>query len=281
MILSGRYRPALMFLIALVLALIFVPQTQATLLVYESFDYTAGNNVKGQNGGLGFSGTWNYAYANAEPKVATGSLVYTNLPTAGNSAELTPSGGNHSQINRSLDSTYNSGTVYISLLATKNDGSRFFGLNLVQSGTLTGFLGQGGLATNWQYIAASGPRYSSTVSSTDGATSLLVLKIEFGAGTGGNDKISLFMNPTANIEPGSPSVSSTNIKIGSFNSVGLGAGWTNGVDQTTSIGKMDEIRIGTTFADVAPIPEPGTAAAVFFGVALMSFAIRRRRPSHS
>jgi len=62
MILSGRYRPALMFLIALVLALIFVPQTQATLLVYESFDYTAGNNVKGQNGGLGFSGTWNYSY---------------------------------------------------------------------------------------------------------------------------------------------------------------------------------------------------------------------------
>lgn len=261
----------------IVLALIFVPQTRAALLVYESFTYTSGSNVDGQNGGTGFSGAWFDPVTVAQPTVSTG-LTYPGLPTAGNAALLTPAGGNPATLHRSLSGTYNSGTVYISVLASKNDGSRYFGLKLNNNTNENGFIGQGGLAENWQYFspANGGSRYSSTVSSRNSGTNMLVLKIEFGAGTGGNDKISLFMNPTTNIEP-SPSVTSTDIKVGTFNTIGITAGYMSG-GQTTSTGTLDEIRIGTTFADVVPIPEPTTtAAAVLASVALMTFAIRRRR----
>ena len=43
----------------------------------------------------------------------------------------------------------------------------------------------------------------------------------------------------------------------------------------TNSGSFDEVRYGSTLADVAPIPEPGSAAMLLCGSGLL--ALRRRR----
>jgi hypothetical protein len=45
---------------------------------------------------------------------------------------------------------------------------------------------------------------------------------------------------------------------------------------TTGDVTVDDLKVGTTFADVAPVPEPGTVALIGLGLGVMLFGVRRR-----
>lgn len=87
----------------------------------------------------------------------------------------------------------------------------------------------------------------------DGLTHLLVLKFELTA-TAGGDRVSLYFDPKTPNEPAAPANLAQNFD---FELGGIGAAsFGNGGGATTI---LDEIRVGTTFADVLPpdLPIPG------------------------
>ena len=108
---------------------------------------------------------------------------------------------------------------------------------------------------------------------------LAVLRIDHKAG---NDDAYLFLNPTLGIEPSLSSAAafSTNAFDFSFDNVRPFAG---GVDtgnrRPYAELVVDEIRFGTTYADVTPfvgVPEPSVIALSVAGVALFGWRRKRR-----
>jgi hypothetical protein len=95
----------------------------------------------------------------------------------------------------------------------------------------------------------------------------MVLEIEFV--TEGSDRVTLFVNPTPGLS--GPSVTGTTItttKDFCLYNVAFYPG------SGTNNGSMDELRFGSTFADVVPIPEPATIGLLGLGGLVL---LRRRR----
>lgn len=82
---------------------------------------------------------------------------------------------------------------------------------------------------------------------TAGSTNLYVLKIEFGAAGNGQDKVTLFVNPAVGgAEPGASNASITAAGNLVFCATGIYLGYDAGK------GQFDELRFGSTWADVVP-----------------------------
>lgn len=243
----------------------------ADTLVSESFNYSVGGLV-GQNGGTGWGGSWTAIDAGASGGVQSGSLTYGDLVTSGNQAYVTTTAGT-SGFSRALGSTFSdatTNTIYLSFAFNWNSGTRFLGLQLLNGGTsaieFNKFAGQ----SNFGIQSGTG-----STAITTGTTNFVVVKIEFNAS--GNDTVSLYTNPS--LTGGEPMTASSTRSFASlsFNTIRLATGYDNG-SQTTAAAAFDEIRIGTTYADVvSAIPEPSSFAALA-GIAALGFvAVGRRR----
>ena len=103
-----------------------------------------------------------------------------------------------------------------------------------------------------------------------GETVFLVLRAEFLAG---KDVLALFVNPLlAAAEPllADAELSNINLAPADYLYINNSGGWT-----------IDEIRVGSSFADVAPVqarsvPEPATLALVLLALSAMTFARLRQ-----
>lgn len=251
--------------------------SQASLDAYESFDYTA-SALDGKNGGTGFSSAWN---AESGTDVTAPGSTYAGLSTAGNKALLTPSATSGTLLSfRDLTTTYSSGTVYISFLAQNvnadSDDQRFFGLSLYSGGIEQALIGKSAGTensyNNWD-VSKGATRSASSVDTT--TLSLLVARIDFNSGSLGDETISLYVNPNSGVEPLAADASLTSITIAGLDEIRLGAGYTSG-SLTTVNGTIDEIRIGTTFSDVAAIPEP-SYVGMFISLTAIICVVRRTR----
>jgi uncharacterized protein (TIGR03382 family) len=78
--------------------------------------------------------------------------------------------------------------------------------------------------------------------------------------------------PPGATPPAAASATKSDLDVGTITTIGFAAG----ADATWTV---DEVRIGSTFADVAPLPEP--AAASLAGLAGLSLLGRRRRSPQS
>lgn len=249
---------------------------RATLIAYEGFDYTASQSVAGLSGGTGWSGAWG-SVAGGTINVTSPGSTYPGLETAGNGVTVTPTSGLTST-SRSF-ATINSGTVYFSVLMDNtNGGTRVLGMRLFNNSTEVAGVGSPNGVTTWSTWLGSTIK-SSTVSTASNVPTVLVLRVDFNA-VGNQEKIRLYVNPTPGAaEPVTANAEYTGDVIAAINKIDLIAGYSNGV-QTTAIGTFDEVRIGTTWADVTPQAVPEAASAAVLG-SCAGVALLARRPDRS
>jgi PEP-CTERM motif len=123
-------------------------------------------------------------------------------------------------------------------------------------------------STNHNADLAGGPTFGA-----DGRTHLIVLR--FDLSNSANDRIRAYLDPIGTLEPGS---AAADISVGEFLADRMGAITDFTFGDTKKASAMDEIRVGTTFADVAnlqPAPEP--ASLVLMGLGAIGFGVMARR----
>ncbi len=301
---------------ALLSLLFCATQAGASLLIYEGFDYAAGaNGLNAQNGGTGFAAAWDSGNAD----VTAGSMAYTDgggrvLTTSGNRAFIDSSGvspavGTTIQPFRSIAAAMDTApgtTAYISLLGHQTAGDArgmnfAFFTDIANASTIAPYntsqerisIGHGssqpfaaGPFTWGAFVFANGnngalPQVigSNYSSASVLSSTFLVLKIEVNA-SGLDDRYSLFVNPSLDAE-GTPAVTFLRDSLQSLNELDRIRPFAGGSNATLAPAQanFDELRIGTTWADVTPftaVPEPGAAS---LGLLALAGCLGRRRRS--
>ncbi len=266
-------------LIALPLVGVFMSGTaQAVLYSYESFNYTAGDSLVGQNGGTGFAGAWTQVGNSGVAGITTNSLTYSDLEVAGNKTYLSPTSASStlSGARRAFSSTESTGTVYLSFLVNLDAGNRYFGLRLYDgsAGTSVIQIAKQGNATNWSLTDNARTTDTGAAATLD-TTFMFVLRVDFNA-SGVNERIRLYIDPTVGgTEPLTAAVDVITTASLQFSQLDMVGGYT-AAGQSTSQGAFDELRLGPTWADVT-VPEPSVVALL--GIGMGSIVFFRRRPA--
>jgi len=265
--------------------------------------YAAGHLPGKDTRGTGFApgGTWSGDSADESSVSAGGGLVYPHLARSGGKVTTTGDGGSGTQasLNASPGGPLDraglvgsdgkvggegvEGTLYVSFLARSKTGQRggaFAGLELRRDGQEV--LGVG---NNWNAHAYS--TYGLAETDLDSAnpepgrsyqhvdadeTHLFVLCVEYRAV--GDDDVTVYLDPAVALSQAAQAEAlKTLIGSGdaSFDAISLRSG-TAGNEWD-----FDEIRFGTTWRSVLPIPEPASLALLSAGVVAMLRRRRRRR----
>lgn len=237
----------------------------------ESFDYEAG--ALGNQGGWGQIVTGNPASA----QVVEGSLTFGGITSSGNKLLLNSS--EQVWIPTEIDWDSDS-TTYISYLAnvSGNDvsgGGRFLDLSFSQDPAVGPILNRGytGLFSSGRIgIDNMSSNFSANNVAQAGETGFLLITIN--TSSADNDSITLdyYLDP---IGPGgvlaTAPTASASISA-SRGSVTTHIGFRAGANLIAPY--VDELRVGSTLADVAPVPEPSSLALLAVGTMAM---MRRRR----
>ena len=214
----------------------------------ESFDYAPASNLSTLGGGNGWAGNW---FQDGE-SVATGTVGLGYIDSLGN--VLNASGlsalTSGSATTRSLRDFGSSAIndVWISFLyRLPATNSKFEGVTFYRGTQQVFSIYNPGSATNAAIYLANN-LVTSTGTNTGrgvfGQTHCIVLKLTKGGGTGGADRIEAFIDPILSGLPTSP-VATVNGSNFDFNRVRLAG-------EDGSALWVDELRIGESFAEVAP-----------------------------
>lgn len=251
------------FLAAACLSALSWQKASAVLIAYDNFSSIT-------NSGSGFSNNWNNGgNTNANFVLNPVTLTYPDLATSGQAAlnNTAATGGTAVSTFRTLSSSQTTGTVYISFLFSSTTSANTFtdfsifrsGLEVVSSGIA--WTGSQASTTIGTYVKSSNTFVSSGLAK-DTATHLMVLQLNLDTNVGSayiDPTLSLGVLPTANYSFTSANLDFDQVRIEANHGTVL-----------------DEIRLGTTLADILPVPEPQSAALVAGGLVLI-FGVRRTR----
>ncbi|WP_404306500.1 PEP-CTERM sorting domain-containing protein [Neorhodopirellula lusitana] len=281
-----------------------VSSANAAVVVYESFDYTSGDDIVSQNGGIGFDGAWTGAGNSENFDVGSGQS-FGSLMTAGGSSARTARNGNGA-ISRGLSAaaqtqlTADNSTIWFSVLmdptdaaitdgggfATNSYGTLIFGDTAFTSASGAsaptnsgnafgvGFADTSDNSGDFANVQIQGVAYDDGVLDTSSelvvgdVTSFIVGRIDFNA-DGTDDVMELYnvTDPSLALPATAFATMTADLDQSGFNIISIG-------DAQTSI--FDEIRFGTTLAEVTPVavPEPSSLALLGLGGLVL---FRRRR----
>ncbi|EHR71852.1 putative Ig domain-containing protein,Cadherin domain-containing protein [Burkholderiales bacterium JOSHI_001] len=220
-------------------------------LAYDGFSTTSGN-LSGDTTGSGWADSW--ASSGNGLTAGGGGLADPGgrLPTGGGAVTASISSTlSTAEATRNLAAAVGAEgtTTWVSFLVRPNrtGTADFMGLQFGNTSATTGFVGYNGSGFILGRAGALSAATVSGVNAQAGQTTLLVLKLQSVAG---NDTATLYVNPTPGLaDPNSlRSVSVSNLDFGSFTRIGVSAG--NGFGMNAAV--LDEIRVGTSFLDVAP-----------------------------
>jgi hypothetical protein len=290
--------------------------TFANLLIYEPFDYSTGSAIVGQSDPYAPVGGPSWAAAGTAGttvhQVASGSLTGpSGFPASvGNSGSLMNADSNE-YARMSLGSVYGtSATLFYSALIdvpatnglttansnvnANNDGIIAFNNNSgagtkpnTWAGELVVRLGASAntynLGIRGSTTAAGTTYFSSDL--TPGTTYLVVVQFTEGATAGTGGLSSMWINPSSATFGAASAPAADGSTAGTYSTTAandhtssliIGAGIAAGADPNQTL--VDEIRVGTTWADVTSVPEPSTLALAGFGLlGLISWHRARRR----
>jgi hypothetical protein len=246
----------------LALILLTAPTARATLLAYDGFDYPAGQDLAGQSGGFGWDSIWGNN-GGAFTVVSSPGLSYPGLGSLGNAAATAPNQGatagdsvtTYPRVASSNIYGIPGSTVYYSfLLQPDADFGNYGGIN-IGGGEL--FIGRSGNQSTYGIEDATTVAPGS-VPVRQGVPALLVLRADFGLT--GTDTFRLYSDPTL---PGlEPALDDATLTLNSTTQSNLL--YLNNIGGYTT----DELRIGTTYADVTAVPEP--VLALFIPVLMLA-----------
>jgi hypothetical protein len=269
---------------------------QASLVLSDGFNYTSGGNLSG-------NGSWNGGFSTTYVTVGSGNLTYPGL------ADFSPSGNEASVLVNNtagtssspwwtaatFSSAPSSGDVYASFLlnySTIAAGANYTFMGLLPTAGNTGTFSSandpvdmaektvtGGYELGVRSYGGSAVYGTTPPVLTLGTTYLVVLDYSFSAKT-----VSLFIDPTLGGAPeGTPTAVST---AGTKAATDLDSIYLRSAGNQAAGGGVasppflvDDVRIGTTWADVTPaaVPEPTAVTLVGLGVLGLGLARRMRR----
>ena len=263
---------------------------RATLMAYEGFastNYTAGQ-LSGQSPAVtGFvTNAWSDS-TNVSAGGASQALTYSNIVSDNTGGSYsTAVGGRTTRAMSTIlggNTVLGTNTYYISLmmqvstLATNNYRAFELESQFNNRNFQFGAAADTG-SINWgMRVTTASSTYItnvSTVTAVTNQTVFAVMKLRYSSAAN-DDSVDLWVNPSdLSSEAGSTNFvtisgfdflhnSAKNISLASFTGTGS-ASW-------------DEMRVGTTWADVTPVPEPSTYALLgLSGLALAAYRLRRR-----
>ncbi len=259
-IITLPYVGALVIIVLLCLATC----VHAVVLVSEPFDYAPGD-LNGDNGGVGFSGAWQ---SPSGFSVISGNLAVPNYTGTGNSMQFLVN--SMLSAGRNLDATYaTGGEIWASYLVNLSSVNAYAGLSFSTSsipfsgvfvGVLGGPNGGGPPSSTWGMdYTGGGEPVLSNIPVAYGQTTLLVVRMTEEAGV---DRFDLYVNPPESL-PAFPDATKLlySQPNWSFNKISYSVNRGSGV--------VDEIRLGETYADVRPVPEPCMAMLLAVGGAIL------------
>lgn len=261
-------------------------------LLYEPFDYPTGTNIDGMGPNAGQTWALN-GNATASPIVTTApgmSVPGLSPGGVGNAVHYTPT-GDTLRININSDETgIAAGSVFYSLMLQVNDlgstptnngtGSFIGGLNNL-TGTQATVPSVVGGKLRMQQITGNGTDYVLGTQANGGASAFdstvfhpgdqVFAVVEYNIDT----KVSqLWVNPNP-ADYGAASAPAASATSGVGNVINLGiASFVLRMNSVAPDTTIDELRVGTSWADVTSVPEPASLSLV--GVAAAGLLSRRR-----
>jgi hypothetical protein len=254
-------------------------------VIVEGFDFTNETTIAGEGSGTGWAASSTWSIASGTYATASGSLAAGDLITTGNKIVSGTNGANIAARQMSANAP-SSGMFWASIVV---DTQGFDGAGLTFSNNATGNLnlystvfadrarfGFGINGSNFVYkLDGRGTPIDGSVAGATGAPTLLVASFDVTNGV-----FNMWANPVlGGASPTGGTHVANNIAFtrtgatfaGDVSWAGLSTNWGGSA--------LDEVHLGTSFADVTAVPEPATYAlwAGMIGVAGMLW--RRRRVS--
>src|ERR1039457_5386743 len=260
-----------LLLLTIGLIVLASPLSRAQLLLYEGFNYSAGANLVGLNGGIGWNGCWVDVGGTGGVTIHAGNLTgganapggYDARSTAnsafvanGNSygrlldCSINGPFGTHGLIDANGRIGANNTTLYISFLqqpGVVNNNFYEFQLhrdNLNDPGRIAGVGNDivGGANINFRSeVPAGGTSTFFQIGPGYTGVDFYVVRIDY---LNGNDNVYVYRNPTSNTEPSTPTLAVIGAGDMSFNGISIAA-YLNGCTPAP-----DEIRMGLAWSDV-------------------------------
>ncbi len=229
-------------------------QWQATMTLLARDSLGTSGNLDGSNTGTGWANAWSGSTSKIQITGTGLSNPAGDLVGSGGSAKLMISGIlSTATAARNLATTVGAdGTTTWLAFVVQPDrvgAGDYIGIQFGSSSATTGFAGYNGSSF---IVGVAGAVTSTAVSAPAPATgqnALLVVRIQHAAG---NDTVTLYVNPTPGLGAPNSAASATatvaTMDLGSFTRIAISGGNGSGTNHAL----IDELRIGQTYADVAP-----------------------------